>query len=97
MEEKGCDNRPIVIDNGSYSMKAGFGGDTKPDYITRTIIGRPQAIMGKQYAGDEAWDVPGLNKRFPIQHAIVTNWEDMTEVPFLNKAHSHDSNRHSFN
>ena len=31
---------PIVIDNGSYMMKAGFGGDDDPRHVFRTVIVR---------------------------------------------------------
>lgn len=33
---------PLVIDNGSGNMKAGFGGEDKPKVIFPTYIGRPK-------------------------------------------------------
>lgn len=32
----------VVIDNGAYAMRAGMGGDTEPQCIIPTIIGRPK-------------------------------------------------------
>ena len=55
-----------VIDNGSYMTKAGFTGE---------IVGMDQRDC---YVGSEA-----LSKRsnfiikHPVQHGIVTNWDDM--------------------
>jgi len=32
---------PIVIDNGSGSIKAGIGGETEPSLIFNSYVGRP--------------------------------------------------------
>ena len=45
---------PIVIDNGSGMMKAGFGGDDAPRAVFPTIIGRPKhkgVMMGNGQKG----------------------------------------------
>jgi centractin len=34
--------KPIVIDNGSSIIKAGFGGCEKPEIEMHTLIGRPK-------------------------------------------------------
>eukprot|EP01083_Nonionella_stella_P188265 693536_1 len=41
------DTAPIVIDNGSYSIKSGFAGDDLPRSICATSVGRPrhQGVM----------------------------------------------------
>eukprot|EP01083_Nonionella_stella_P266330 901110_1 len=47
--------RPLVIDNGSYFIKAGFGGDDAPRAVFPTIVGRPKGYNSwKTYVGDEA-------------------------------------------
>lgn len=56
---EGEDQRPIVIDNGSYMIKAGYGGDDHPCSVFRNIIASPwpRGGAGDQqvfYVGDEA-------------------------------------------
>lgn len=78
----------IVIDNGSGSIKAGFAGEFDPRVVLPTIIGRPGNLglmvgSGQKniYVGDEMQ----RNRNFlalncPIQHGIITNWDDMEEI-----------------
>jgi centractin len=33
---------PIVIDNGSGSIKAGFGGEERPSLVFNSFLGRPK-------------------------------------------------------
>ncbi len=53
--------RPLVVDNGSGMMKAGFAGDDAPRAVFPSIVGRPKhrgvmVGMGQKdaYVGDEA-------------------------------------------
>lgn len=79
---------PIVIDNGSGMCKAGFAGDDAPKAVFPNIVGRPRMpgiIVGTEqkevYIGDEAQAKRGiLNLKYPIEHGIVTNWDDMERV-----------------
>jgi len=78
----------IVIDNGSGMCKAGFAGDDAPCAVFSSIIGRPKApgiMVGMNhkdtYIGDEAQSKRGvLSLKYPIEHGIVTNWDDMEKV-----------------
>jgi actin len=78
----------IVLDNGSAMCKAGFSGDTAPRSIFPPIVGRPkyvQVVAGGVnrdfYIGDEACAKAGiLNLKYPIEHGIVTNWDDMEKI-----------------
>ncbi|XP_071130529.1 actin, cytoplasmic 3-like [Mytilus edulis] len=78
----------LVIDNGSGMCKAGYGGDDAPTTVFPSIVGRPkhQGIMiGANirdfYVGDEAQTYRGvLSLTYPIEHGIVTNWDDMEKI-----------------
>lgn len=82
------DWQPIVVDNGSGMCKAGFSGDDAPRAVFPCLVGRPkhvEAMIGvsssDSYVGDEALIKRGiLEIRYPIEHGIVTNWDDMEKI-----------------
>eukprot|EP01084_Bolivina_argentea_P104994 187963_1 len=82
------EEKPIIIDNGSYSIKAGFGGHDFPNTVFQTIVGRPNVtqcmVLKNQktcYVGDECNERRGiLDITYPINHGIVCSWDNMEKV-----------------
>ncbi|KAG2500060.1 hypothetical protein HYH03_002337 [Edaphochlamys debaryana] len=78
----------IVCDNGSGVVKAGYSGEDAPRVMFPSVTGVPRhemAMVGmatkKQFVGDEAMAKRGvLSLSYPIEHGIVTNWDDMEAV-----------------
>jgi actin len=78
----------LVVDNGSGMCKAGFAGDDAPRSVFPSVVGRPkhQGIMVGMdqkdcYIGEEAQQRRGiLALKYPIEHGIVTNWDDMEKI-----------------
>ncbi|ETO24808.1 actin [Reticulomyxa filosa] len=69
-------------------VKAGFSGDDAPRSVFPSIVGRPKnesvmigVIQKGTYIGDEAQSKRGiLQLKYPIEHGIVTNWDDMEKI-----------------
>ena len=69
-------------------VKAGFAGEDRPRCVFQSIIGRHKSttvhVAGDTkdyYIGDEINSRRGiLNLKYPIEHGIVTNWDDMEKI-----------------
>jgi len=78
----------LVIDNGSGMCKAGFASEDCPRSVFASILGRPKAVnimvgtdTRNEYVGQEAMEKKGiLTLKYPIEHGIVTNWDDMEKI-----------------
>ncbi|KYK60618.1 Actin-related protein, ARP1 class [Drechmeria coniospora] len=82
-------NAPIVLDNGSGTIRAGFAGDDLPKCYFPSWVGRPKhlrvlagALEGDVFIGQKAaTELRGLLKiRYPLEHGIVTDWDDMERI-----------------
>ncbi|KAH9810812.1 actin family [Melampsora americana] len=81
-------NQPIVIDNGSGTIKAGFAGQDHPKCFFPSYVGRPKhvrvmagSIEGEMFIGKKAQELKGLLKiNYPIEHGIVNDWDDMERI-----------------
>ncbi|ODQ79876.1 hypothetical protein BABINDRAFT_62246 [Babjeviella inositovora NRRL Y-12698] len=81
-------NQPVVIDNGSGSIKAGFAGEERPKSYAPSIIGRPKysrvmagALETDTFIGNQAQENRGLLKlSYPLEHGMVTNWDDIERL-----------------
>ncbi|XP_069127400.1 LOW QUALITY PROTEIN: actin, cytoplasmic-like [Argopecten irradians] len=86
-----CDDADVlVLDNGSGTCRAGFAGDDAPRVIFPSIVASlkkaaralmPPGKYGQGYIGADILSKSGiLAFRYPIEHGIVTNWDDMENI-----------------
>ena len=88
MAEATLHNAPIVIDNGSGTIRAGFAGEEIPSCYFPSFVGRPKhprvmagGLEGDVFIGQKAQELRGLLKiRYPLEHGIVTDWDDMEKI-----------------
>ena len=81
-------NVPIVLDNGSGTIRAGFAGAEEPKVYFPSYVGRPKhprvlagALEGDVFIGPRVQELRGLLKiRYPLEHGIVTDWDDMEKI-----------------
>ncbi|KAA6413889.1 MAG: actin [Lasallia pustulata] len=81
-------NAPIVLDNGSGTIRAGFAGEDLPKCYFPSFVGRPKhlrvlagALEGDVFIGQRAQELRGLLKiRYPLEYGIVTDWDDMERI-----------------
>ncbi|KAK9245249.1 actin family [Lipomyces tetrasporus] len=81
-------NQPLVLDNGTGELKAGFAGSENPTLFFPSVVGRPKhtrimagALEDDIFIGPAAAQHRGLLKlRYPLEHGIVTDWTDMERI-----------------
>ncbi|KAJ9061048.1 centractin- actin- protein of the dynactin complex, variant 2 [Entomophthora muscae] len=81
-------NQPVVIDNGSGVIKAGFAGAGLPKSVFPSIVGHPKhvrimagAVEGDTFIGKRAEDLRGLLRvSYPMEHGTITDWDDMESI-----------------
>ena len=89
-----ADGLILVLDCGSCMCKAGFAKDDAPRLVFPSIIGRLRNINYGLLAGvqEASWDAHFFSAgesfsfgfkykySYPIEHGIVTNWDDMEKI-----------------
>ncbi|CAK9034868.1 Alpha-centractin, partial [Durusdinium trenchii] len=82
-------NQPVVIDNGSGCIKAGFAGGDAPKVVFPSFVGKPKHLRvmvqtkleGDLFVGKVADENRGvLYLEYPMEHGVVRNWEAMEKV-----------------
>ena len=84
---------PIVIDIGSYEVKAGFSGEEKPKVIFKNYFGEPKykrvlrtfdkenKDSNEQYIGEDCDKFFGLMKlTYPVNHGVFEKEQDILTI-----------------
>jgi centractin len=89
--EEVIENQPIVIDNGTGVLKAGFAGEDAPKCVFPSMVGRPKhlkimvqtssAMDGDSFVGNDAAQHRGVMRlNYPMEHGVVEDWGDMEKI-----------------
>ena len=73
----------VIIDNGSYYIKAGSSKDEEPRAVFRSCIGYTpyNDDKNKYFVGAEPEpNKDKLNINYPIEYGVVKNWDDMEKI-----------------
>ena len=83
-------NQPVVIDNGSGTIKAGFAGDQVPKCFFPSYVGRakhprvmiqPGTLDADFMIGPRAEEHRGLlTIKYAMEHGVVQDWNDMEKI-----------------
>ena len=73
------DNSAVVFDNGTGMMKAGFAGQDEPGAVFPAAVARKRNVA-EPAVGDDAVGKAGYRIKYPVEHGIVNNWDDMALV-----------------
>ncbi|CAI9741785.1 Hypothetical predicted protein [Octopus vulgaris] len=78
---------PVIIDNGSHTCKAGFGGDPEPRIVIPSEVGYPNVpgeMIGnelKDYYKKKDFDYKiVLALKHSIERGVITNWDEMEKI-----------------
>eukprot|EP00438_Fugacium_kawagutii_P018954 Skav232081 [mRNA] locus=scaffold1176:872787:883852:+ [translate_table: standard] len=75
------EGQPIVLDNGSGTVKVGFAGECEPRVVHENIFTALRASRHLPAGEDFAKALQANTARFPVMdHGIVSQWEGLLEV-----------------
>lgn len=87
---EGLGNQPIVIDNGSGVMKAGFAGGETPHVVFPSVVGATKHTRmmpggacegGDAFVGAKVQQHRGLFRiQHAMEHGVVTDWAAMHRI-----------------
>ncbi|CAE8639603.1 unnamed protein product [Polarella glacialis] len=88
LEDEEDDWPAVVLEQGSYLIKVGFAGDDSPRAVFPALVGRCKhagVMVGMSqkdaYIGGDAQSKRGvLTLKYPVEHGIVTNRDDMQQI-----------------
>ncbi|ETW00596.1 hypothetical protein H310_07170 [Aphanomyces invadans] len=83
-------NQPVVVDNGSGVLKAGFAGGELPQVVFPSYVGTTKHLRmmaggayesGDTFVGSRVQQHRGLfSIKYAMEHGIVTDWERMQRI-----------------
>ncbi|CEG48928.1 alpha-centractin [Plasmopara halstedii] len=83
-------NQPLVIDNGSGLMKAGFAGGETPQVVFPSFVGTTKHTRmmpggayegGDVFVGNRVQQHRGLFKiQYAMEHGVITDWNSMHRI-----------------
>lgn len=75
------ENKVIVVDIGSSSIKAGFGGDADNLSVVSSVVGHHKVDREKVYFGESVLsDSCHLSIHFPVENGIITDFYHFEEL-----------------
>uniref|UniRef100_M4BYQ3 Actin n=1 Tax=Hyaloperonospora arabidopsidis (strain Emoy2) TaxID=559515 RepID=M4BYQ3_HYAAE len=87
---EGLGNQPLVIDNGSGLMKAGFAGGETPQVVFPSFVGTTKytrMMPGGAYEGSDVFVGNRVHQhrglftiQYAMEHGIVTDWNSMHRI-----------------
>lgn len=78
-------NQPVVLDNGSAVIKAGFCGEERPKCLEYSMVGdafhSKPSVAGfnqEKFVGNKAQNMRGLLQvRYAMERGVISSWDDM--------------------
>ena len=71
----------LIVDNGSYTIKAGFANEEAPRRVCPTVMTLPELDTGRVYVGDDALaEHKRIDLLHPIECGFVNSWENMEKM-----------------
>jgi actin-related protein len=70
----------VILDCGSLTSKVGFAGDSCPQEVFETVVGRSNVGGMISVAEDALTKQKFLTLRHPIEQGQITNWDDMERI-----------------
>lgn len=96
-------NQPIVVDNGSGVIKAGFAGQDYPSSYFPSLVGRPKhtkimagAVEGDHFIGKRAQELRGLlSLSHPMTHGSAHLMQESLRIGVIWSVFGTSSTRRS--